>query len=96
MENIHSINEVKELANKANMSRRTFDRKFREMFQMSPKEWLIDKKISIAKELLEDGYVSIELIAEKSGFEDSGKLRHHFNNKLKISPKQYQKQFFNA
>ncbi|WP_038173518.1 helix-turn-helix domain-containing protein [Vibrio pacinii] len=84
---------VDELAREANMSRRTFDRKFRASFNLSPKEWLIQQRIERAKGLLEQQAHSIEQLAAISGFDNATTLRHHFRRLVGVSPQQYRKQF---
>lgn len=84
---------VDTLADKANMSRRTFDRKFRASFNLSPKEWLTQQRIERAKGLLEGEAHSIERLANMSGFENATTLRHHFRRLVGVSPQQYRAQF---
>lgn len=84
---------VDTLAAKANMSRRTFDRKFRASFNLSPKEWLTQQRIERAKGLLEVEAHSIERLANMAGFESATTLRHHFRRLVGVSPQQYRAQF---
>lgn len=81
------------LADKANMSRRTFDRKFRASFNLSPKEWLTQQRIERAKGLLEAETHSIERLATMAGFDNATTLRHHFRRLVGVSPQQYRAQF---
>ena len=81
------------MAQKTNMSRRTFDRKFRASMDMSPKEWLIQQRLHLAKRLLETNKDSIDMVAYNSGFEKPETLRHNFRKYLKLSPSQYRQQF---
>ncbi|MDP2571986.1 helix-turn-helix domain-containing protein [Vibrio penaeicida] len=85
--------EVDALASRASMSRRTFDRKFRTSFNLSPKAWLTQQRLEKAKTLLENERYSVEKIAELSGFENAITMRHHFRKQLSISPNQYRNQF---
>lgn len=85
--------DVNELAGRASMSRRTFDRKFRSSFNMSPKAWLIQQRLEKAKRLLESEGYSVEKVAELSGFDNAITMRHHFRKSLSISPVQYRQQF---
>lgn len=91
--NITETINVDHLASKANMSRRTFDRKFRSSFNLSPKEWLTQQRIERAKGLLETQALSVEQLANMAGFDNAVTLRHHFRRLVGISPKQYQAQF---
>ena len=84
---------VDSLADKANMSRRTFDRKFRASFDLSPKEWLIRQRIERAKGLLEQEPTSVEQLAYRAGFENATTMRHHFRRLVGVSPQQYRAQF---
>lgn len=85
--------DVNSMADRANMSRRTFDRKFRSSLNLSPKEWLTVQRLNLAKELLEKDTVNIEKVASLCGFESAITFRHHFRKKLGVSPGQYRKQF---
>lgn len=96
IQNIDSPLQVNQLSDKANMSRRTFDRHFRKTLNMSPKEWLIQQRLERAKSLLESSIETIDYVAYKSGFETSTAMRHNFRKYLKISPSNYRKQFSNG
>ncbi|WP_395373609.1 helix-turn-helix domain-containing protein [Marinicella sp. W31] len=91
--NISKRIHVDDLAQKANMSRRTFDRKFRSSLNMSPKDWLIQQRLKQAQHFLETTSNSIETIASQSGFDNALTLRHHFRQRLGTSPSEYRKQF---
>ncbi|MBW3696681.1 helix-turn-helix domain-containing protein [Vibrio sp. T187] len=84
---------IDELASKANMSRRTFDRKFRASFNLSPKEWLIQQRIERAKGLLETRSHNMEQLANLAGFDNAITMRHHFRRLVGVSPKLYRQQF---
>lgn len=85
--------EVNQLASKANMTRRTFDRHFRKTLNMSPKEWLISQRLERAKTLLESTEQNIDAVAHHSGFETAMAMRHNFRKYLSLSPSNYRKQF---
>lgn len=91
--NLNTNIDVDDLAARANMSRRTFDRKFRSSFSLSPKAWLTQQRVEKAKCLLETEDCSVEKVAEMSGFDNAITMRHHFRKLLSISPKQYRQQF---
>jgi len=93
MNNLSTDINVNDLAAHASMSRRTFDRKFRSSFNLSPKIWLIQQRLEKAKELLETQPFSIEIVAQMSGFDNATTMRHHFRKRLSISPIQYRQQF---
>ncbi len=85
--------EVDTLARQASMSRRTFDRKFRANFNITPKTWLTQQRLVLAKQLLEDSTHSIEKVAELSGFENATTMRHHFRKELSVSPSIHRRHF---
>ncbi|CAH8193043.1 MULTISPECIES: helix-turn-helix domain-containing protein [Vibrio] len=91
--NIDQAINIETMAAKANMSRRTFDRKFRASFNLSPKAWLIQQRIERAKGLLETESVNMETLAQLAGFDNATTLRHHFRRLIGVSPKQYRQQF---
>ena len=93
VQNIEQKFDVNQLADKASMTRRTFDRHFRKILNMSPKEWLILQQLERAKSLLEISQQNIDQIAYRSGFETAMSLRHNFRKHLRISPTAYRIQF---
>jgi len=93
IKNIDQNLHVNQLAAKASMSRRSFDRKFRSALNMSAKQWLLYQQLERAKQLLENSLISIEKLASASGFETALSLRHHFKKQLGISPSQYRLKF---
>ena len=93
LNNLHLNFTVNTLADYANMSRRTFDRKFRSVLQITPKEWITQQKLNIAKELLEHNNINIDLIADQAGFDNAATMRHNFRKVLGVSPRQYRDQF---
>ena len=93
LNNLHINFTVNTLADYANMSRRTFDRKFRSALQITPKEWITLQRLNAAKELLEQDNINIELIADQAGFDNAATMRHNFRKVLGVSPRQYRDQF---
>ncbi|RDE19705.1 helix-turn-helix domain-containing protein [Motiliproteus coralliicola] len=80
---------VDQMAEKACMSRRSFDRKFRAAYDCSANAWLIQIRLNRAKTLLESESCSIDKVAEQSGFDNATSMRYHFDKQLGISPKEY-------
>jgi AraC family transcriptional activator FtrA len=85
--------DVSSLADKAAMSRRSFDRHFRASMGMSAKEWLTHQRLDLAKRLLESQSLNMEQIAIQAGFRNPMTMRHCFRQYLTISPSQYRLQF---
>jgi len=63
LQNLDSVIDIDTIASKASMSRRTFDRKFRSTFNITPNAWLTWQRINRAKELLEQNRLGIDKIA---------------------------------
>ncbi|MDB5578305.1 MAG: transcriptional regulator FtrA [Bradyrhizobium sp.] len=84
---------VSALAREVGMSDRTFLRKFVAATGMAPTDWLMSERLYRARELLEGTDLSIERVAETSGFGSAATLRHHFRNRLDSSPASYRRQF---
>jgi AraC family transcriptional activator FtrA len=91
--NLDSELSIDQLAQRANMTRRTFDRRFRQTFNQTATQWLILQKLDLAKGLLESSNENLERIATNSGFNNAITLRHNFNKYLAISPSRYRDQF---
>ena len=84
---------IEQLADKAGMSRRSFDRHFKASTGVSPLQWLLQQRLQLVQHYLEQGQHSIEQISDLTGFGSSLNLRQQFQKQLGISPRQYQRQF---
>ncbi|SFC48826.1 helix-turn-helix domain-containing protein [Pseudoalteromonas denitrificans] len=91
--NLTDIHSIDMLADRAFMSRRNFDRQFRAVYQQSPKEWLTQKRLSLAKTYLEDTELCIEEIAGVAGFANAINFRNNFRSCIGISPSTYRSNF---
>lgn len=92
-QHIHQQWSVSDMANKAMMSKRTFERRFMEATGEWPGQWLINERIEAAKEILAQTNQPMEEIAGAVGFGSSHTLRHHFRRLVKLSPSDYRRQF---
>ena len=68
-----------------------FSRIFSETFGVSITEYIKKKRFEKACELLTSTELSVEEIAAKSGFRDSGAIFKYFKKKLGITPAEYRK-----
>ncbi|MCK9798055.1 helix-turn-helix domain-containing protein [Pseudomonas sp. MAFF 302030] len=82
------------LADMAKMSRRTFTRRFREATGSTVSKWLNAERVVRAQELLETTDLSIECVADESGFGTPLSLRQQFGIHLGTSPSEYRRTFF--
>ena len=81
--------DIDDLARKAMMSRRTFDRQFRAVAGVSALQWLLHQRVLFAQRLLEEGEQPIDTIAQQAGFANGIALRRNFRRYLGTSPLRY-------
>lgn len=67
----------------------TFRRDFKSKFEISPKKWLIEKRLEKAAELFKGKNDSVTSIALQVGYENTSHFIKAFQKKYKISPKQF-------
>jgi transcriptional regulator GlxA family with amidase domain len=81
------------LAQRAGMSRRNFDRRFREMTGAAALTWLTHQRVLRAQQLLEDTRLPVEEVARRSGFSSAAALRQHFRRVTGTAPAAYRATF---
>ncbi|MET0134999.1 MAG: helix-turn-helix domain-containing protein [Kibdelosporangium sp.] len=84
---------VSGLAHKAQLSERTFARRFLAETGTTPLRWLSTQRVLHAQRLLEETPLSVEEIAHQCGFGSAALLRHHFNKVIGVGPKDYRRTF---
>lgn len=84
---------IERMANFCAMSTRTFIRRFKDIHNQSPIDWLIDLRLEGAKEALQSTNIDFETIAFKVGFGTADTMRHHFRKRLLLSPRDYRSKF---
>ncbi len=87
---------VDSLSRRVGMSQRTFLRRFQDATGTTPSRWLLNERLLRAKDYLENSRLSIDSIAEQTGFGQAATLRHHFRQHYALSPARYRKQFAQA
>ena len=75
------------------MSERTFLRRFREALGTTPKAWLLQARMNLARELLENNQLANEHIMARCGFESMESFRAAFRKSVGISLSSYRKTF---
>jgi AraC family transcriptional activator FtrA len=81
------------MARKGRMSLRTLARRFGAQAGTTPHQWLTHQRVLAAQRLLETSDVSIDRVAELSGFVTAETLRHHFRQRVGTSPMAYRRRF---
>jgi transcriptional regulator GlxA family with amidase domain len=81
------------LARRARMSRRNFDRRFREITGTAPATWLTHQRVLRAQRLLESTGLPVEEVARQCGFSSAAALRPHFRRFVGTIPSAYRATF---
>ena len=92
-ENLDRPLQLTEIARHAAMSSRTLQRRFAAQTGTTPLQWLIRQRLQRAQELLETTDLSMEAVADRSGFGTGIVLRQHFCKYLHTAPLAYRKTF---
>ena len=81
------------LAHQSAMSRRTFERRFKNATGETPLTYQQRIRVETAKHLLEDGNSSFDEITYQVGYEDSSTFRKVFLKQTGLRPTEYRKKF---
>lgn len=81
---------IEHLAQLSGMSLSTFERKFKQHFSLTPKQYILHMRVHEACRLL-PGSQSIERVAEETGFGGQSYFTMQFRSVVGITPKQYQR-----
>jgi transcriptional regulator GlxA family with amidase domain len=84
---------IRGLARRAAMSSRTLSRRFREHVGTTPADWVARARVRHAQRLLETTGLSVEAIAETTGFGAPTVLRERFRAVVGTSPLAYRRTF---
>ncbi len=92
-EHLDEEHSVPQLAARANLSERTFARRFNQEVGTTPHKWLTAQRVLRARRLLETTDLDVEAIAHSCGFATGAVLRTHFQKQIGLPPLQYRRAF---
>ncbi len=84
--------EIQELAELSNLSAEHFSRKFKQAFNISPKRYILSKRIELAKQLLLEN-LSVGQVSEQCGFCDLYHFSRTFKQNTGLSPTKFYKTY---
>ncbi|MFH8383980.1 GlxA family transcriptional regulator [Kitasatospora sp. NPDC018058] len=82
-----------DLAAHAHTSVRTFSRRFREETGTTPAQWLISRRVDLARHYLETTDWPVPLVAQRSGLGTGASLRQHLRAAIGVGPQAYRRTF---
>lgn len=91
--NLHRPLTLDEIAAHGAISVRSLNRRFRAEIGTTPLQWLLRARVHRAQQLLETTDLSIDRIAEETGFGAATTLRYHFARLTRTSPQAYRNSF---
>jgi transcriptional regulator GlxA family with amidase domain len=92
-ERLHEPLPLTRLAAHAHVSTRTLNRRFVTELGITPKQWIIDQRVALAREMLEDATIGVDAVARQAGFPSAAALRHHLRNSTTMTPSAYRRTF---
>jgi len=93
-ENCYQDVEISELAKIANLSVSHFNRRFKEIFHLSPRQFVLKLKIAEACKLIRDfPKTNLSEVAYKTGFYDQSYFNRQFKKFMGMAPLAYRKKF---
>jgi transcriptional regulator GlxA family with amidase domain len=84
---------ISDLAKRAAMSKRNFARRFVATLGTTPYRWLVRQRLQMAQRLLETTDLSLEAVAQASGFATAANLRARFLEGIQTTPSAYRRAF---
>lgn len=85
-DNYLNCDSVKDLAEKCNMSEKTFTRRFKEHFKDTPKQWMMKEKAKYIKSELDHQELNVKEVANKFGFSSPAHLNNYYKKLFNVTP----------
>ena len=82
--------DVESMMKRSKLSEEKFRKLFAQFYNQTPKEWLIHKKLSKAKLLLQEGKLNVSQVALECHFSSLSWFITQFKRHFKLTPKQFQ------
>ncbi|MFI7578070.1 GlxA family transcriptional regulator [Micromonospora sp. NPDC049497] len=93
---LHEPVGLRDLAEQARMSVRTFTRRFRAETGLSPAQWLLQQRTDHARLLLETTDLGVDQVARRCGFGTAAALRQQLHQRVGVAPSTYRRTFRRA
>ena len=90
---LHRALTLEAIAAHAALSKRTLSRRFIQQTGTSPLQWLLGARVRRAQSLLETSALSVEQVANATGFGSSAAFRACFGRQVGTSPQDYRRSF---
>jgi len=84
--------DLPEFARLSGRSLSSFKREFKEHYQQSPGQWLNEKRLEYAKNLLLNSDLNVSQVCHESGFKNTSHFNKIFKKKYSLPPNQYRLQ----
>lgn len=88
---LHEPIRLRDMAARARLSERQFTRRFAAAHGQTPGAWLTAQRLRHAQELLELTDLTVDIVAEQSGFTTAAGLRAAFSHHLHTAPSEYRR-----
>jgi AraC-like DNA-binding protein len=90
---LHTVVEVRELAAISRLLESQFRRKFKQVFRLSPVQFLLQLRILKAGSLLRSGSLTIGEVSDRCGFESQNYFARYFRQQMGSTPRDYRKRY---
>lgn len=84
---------VAQLAGSVYLGESQFHQLFKEQVGITPHQYVLNKRVDMAKSLIERGGLSLGQVAELTGFSNQSSFTHTFSRLQGVSPSLYKKQY---
>ena len=85
-----AFNDVESMIKASKLSEEKFRKVFHELYEVTPKEWMVDRALQKAKQLLQEGELNVSEVSQLCNFNSLSWFIKQFKNKFGLTPKQFQ------